>query len=114
MSVLERLPLIGVGVTLSDRALRNTVDAIHLIGAQLANSVPMDCGSILVIVVLDMNDKFVTPAGFNQRGREGFIENLAGRLLEAIRPQLNAIIGQHFRNSSYCTGTYSEVQKGLQ
>lgn len=45
---------------------------------------PVNCSAIGSIVVLDMNDHLVTPAGFDQGAWICLVEDLAAGLLEAI------------------------------
>lgn len=87
MSILSRPKLIGKCISLSNRALCNSIDTVHLICVQLSDSVPVDSGAILVIIVPDMNNDLVTPARLNQRARKLLVENLPAGLLKSVRGQ---------------------------
>lgn len=54
MSVLEGLELVRVGVTLSDGALGNTINAVHFISMELTDSVPMNSRAIVGKCISDI------------------------------------------------------------
>lgn len=84
MSVLQNLELVGKRVSFRNRTLCDTIHAVHLHSAELAQAVPMDCSTIGIIVVLDMNHQFIAPAGFDQRSWVCLVENLAAGFFETI------------------------------
>lgn len=84
MSILQGLPLIGEAITLSNWTLRDTIDTVHLISIELTNSVPVYRSSVPIIVISNMNDELVSPAGLNLRAWETLVENLASCFLEPI------------------------------
>lgn len=87
-AILRGLPLIGVAITLGDRALRDAVDTVCLVGAQLANAVPVYSCSVTLVVVLDMYFQLVSPASLDDGRWKGPVEDLARRLLKPICSEL--------------------------
>ena len=53
--------LVLAGSSRSDRAFGDSRDAVVLAGVQLSNTVPVDTGSVMLEVVLDIDDDCVTP-----------------------------------------------------
>jgi len=53
--------LVLTGSSRSDRAFGDSRDAVILAGVQLSNTVPVDTGSVMLEVVLDIDDDCVTP-----------------------------------------------------
>lgn len=84
MPILSDLECIGKGIILSDRALRNTIHTVHLIGPKLSQAMPMDSVAILAILVGDMDDEFITPAGLEQRARIRAVKDLSQRFEIAV------------------------------
>lgn len=84
MPVLQQLELIGERISLCNRTLRDTIHAVHLHCTELAQAMPVNCSTIGSIIVLDMNNHLVTPAGFDQRAWIGLVEDLAASLFKSI------------------------------
>ena len=55
-SILHSFPCVGERVPRSDRALSYAIDAVHMHGVQLSNSVPMDTGAVVLEIVMDFDD----------------------------------------------------------
>lgn len=106
MAVLQGAELVSKLISFGNWALSDAVDTIHLVRKQLTNTMPMYCGSVLVIVILDVNDQLITPASLYQWPWELLVEHFSGRLLEAIRVQLiQSISSCYFRGAlrlTYC------------
>lgn len=88
MPVLQGLPLVGKTITLGNWTLRDSVDTVHLVRVQLTNSVPVYRSSVLVIIVPNVYDEFVSPAGLDLGAWETLIEDLAGCFLESVCGEL--------------------------
>lgn len=56
----------------------------------------MNSGAIGVVVVFDVNDELVAPAGLDQRSREGLVEDFASSLFKAICSELK-VSGEKIR-----------------
>lgn len=84
MPVLQNLEFVGKRVSFRNRTLRNTIHAVHLHSAELAQAMPVNCSTIGVIVVLDMNDQLITPACFDQRSWICLVEDLTTSLVETV------------------------------
>lgn len=87
VSILCRPKLIGKSISLSNRALCNSIDTIHLVCVQLSDSVPVDSRAILIIIIPDVNNNLVTPACLNQRAGKLLVEDFPAGLLKSIRGQ---------------------------
>ena len=55
MTVLSRLEVVCEGLLRRNRTLRNTVDAVRCICMELTDAVPMDCASVVLKIVGNMN-----------------------------------------------------------
>ena len=88
MAILQGLELVGVRVSLRNGTLGDAVNTIHLHSAQLAQAVPMNGSAVGLVVVLDMDDELVAPAGLDQGPGILFVEHLAAGLVEAVRVEL--------------------------
>lgn len=84
MSILQRPKLIRKCVSIRNGTLRHAIDAVHLHCVQLANAVPVDRRPVGRIVVLDMDDELVAPAGLDERAGKGLVENFAACFEEAV------------------------------
>lgn len=84
VAILGRPEFISKHISLSNRALCDAVDTVHVVCVQLADAVPVDSRAILVIIVSHMNDKLVTPTSLNERSRKLFIKDLTAGLLKSI------------------------------
>ncbi len=65
MAVLRCCEVVDVLVSARDWTLGDAVDAVHLIGAQLSDAMPMDRRAVVAVVVLHVDDDLVTPAGLD-------------------------------------------------
>lgn len=88
VAVLGRVESVRVLFIVGDGTLCDAVDAIHFVGSQLADSVPVNRGSVVVVAVLYVDDDFITPACLNGRTRVGAIEGDTANLFLAIGRQI--------------------------
>lgn len=115
MTVLQHLKLVGERISFRNRTLCNTIHAVHLHSAELAQAMPVNCSTIGTIVVLDMNHKFVTPAGFDQRSGICLVEDLTTRLLETVCIDLGKDhLGVRILGSPSLGPTYREISINLE
>lgn len=84
MSILQRPKLVGKRVLIRNGTLRHAIDAVHLHCVQLANTVPVDRRPVGRVVVLDVDDELVAPAGLNERAGKGMVEDFAACFVEAV------------------------------
>lgn len=89
MSILKSAPSIRETISLSNGALSHTVDTVHLIGVELSNTMPVNCGTIEVVIISHMDHKLISPAGLYQRRREGVVEHFSCRLFETVGCKLH-------------------------
>lgn len=83
-AILCCVPRIRKVLTWSNRTLSNAIDAVHMRGIQLTNTMPVDASAIPCHVVDDSNVDGVSPTCLEQRSREGAIEKLCFSEINAI------------------------------
>lgn len=84
MSVLKSAPSICETISLRNRALGHTIDTVHLIGIELADTMPMHCSTIEIVIVLHVDHELISPASLYQRCRKRVVEDFSCRLFEAV------------------------------
>lgn len=88
MAILQGLEFVGEGIALGNRALCDAVHAVHLVGVELGDSMPMDGGAVLLVVVLHVDNKLVAPARLDEWSGKRAIENFTACLVEAVCVEL--------------------------
>ena len=56
MTILSGFELVGISIIRRNRTLRHTVDSIGRVCVELTNAMPMDCGSIVWVIVGNMDN----------------------------------------------------------
>lgn len=88
MSVLKSAPSICETISLSNGALGHTIDTVHLISVELSDTMPVNCCTIEVVIVLHMDYELISPASLYQRRRERIVEDFSCRLFETVGGKL--------------------------
>lgn len=88
-SILGSTPPIRETISLSNGTLCHTIDTVHLVGVELSNTMPVHCGTILIVIIFHVNHDLISPASLNQRRRKRVIEDFSCRLFEAVGCELN-------------------------
>lgn len=88
VSVLKSAPSVRELISLSNGTLSDTIHTIHLVCVELPDTMPVNCGSVLVVSVSHVDHKLVSPTRLYQRCWEGIIEDFACRFLEPIGCEL--------------------------
>lgn len=86
--ILVSPPSIRELVSLGNGTLGDTVHTVHLVCVELPDAVPVNSGTILVVVVLHVDHNLVSPTRLYQRSRECVIKNFPGCLRETIGSKL--------------------------
>lgn len=76
--ILSSLPRVGAGLTWGKSALSNTWNTVVGVGAQLANSVPMNSSTVIGHAVGNLDDNVVTPVALNCRTWDGGRASVVG------------------------------------
>ena len=88
VAVLHGREVVGKGVTRGDGALGDAVDAVHLVGIELSDSMPVDSRAIVRYSVGDVDDYLVAPASLYDGPGIGAVKVLALSLRDTIGFQL--------------------------
>jgi hypothetical protein len=89
MAILRGSEVVDVFRVAGDGALGDAIHAVHLIGAELADSVPVHGGAVVAVVVPHPDDDLVAPAGLDRGARVCAVEGDAADFGLAIRRQLS-------------------------
>ena len=84
VAILQSLEIVGITATGSNGALCHAIHTIGLVGVELSEAMPMNCGAIGFDVISDMDSNVVAPAGFDQWTGIRAIHDFAFRLKVSI------------------------------
>lgn len=94
MSVLPRSELVRVFLAIRDWTLSDAVDAVHVVAVKLTEAVPVDGSPIVAILVSDMDDNLITPAGLNDGPWIGAVQSYSVDLGLTIGPKVSLVDGE--------------------
>jgi hypothetical protein len=65
MPILCRCEVVREGRVAWYWTLCDSIDAVHFVGAELADAVPVNCCAVVTIMVSNMHNNLITPTGLN-------------------------------------------------